>query len=31
MEGILQTLHESGKVFTAEGRRALVDRQHISI
>ncbi len=31
MEGILQTLHESGKLFTAEGRRALVDRQHIIV
>ena len=31
MEDMLQTLHESGKVFTAEGRRALVDRQHIIV
>jgi tRNA(Ile)-lysidine synthase len=31
MEGMLQALHESGKVFTAEGRRALVDRQHIIV
>ena len=31
MEDMLHTLHESGKVFTAEGRRALVDRQHIIV
>lgn len=31
MEDILQALHESGRVFTAEGRRALVDRQHIIV
>ena len=31
MEDMLHTPHESGKVFTAEGRRALVDRQHIIV
>lgn len=31
MEDMLHTLHESGKVFTAEGRRALMDRQHIIV
>ena len=31
MEDMLHTLHESGKLFTAEGRRALVDRQHIIV
>lgn len=31
MEDMLHTLHESGKVFTAEGKRALVDRQHIIV
>lgn len=31
MEDMLHTPHESGKLFTAEGRRALVDRQHIIV
>ena len=31
MRDILSALHQSGKMFTAEGRRLLIDRQHLII